>query len=127
MKTNRSRLLFLVGAISWMTVQSGIAIGAQSTSEKPQIGKYYDMYEPSQRQRLRRESCGRIEDPIGPYCVKQCVKGYQMVAGSNPPRCRSIEPLPQGQMPGPVRKEVGIQPPLPGPREPRQRSDKSPG
>ena len=127
MRTNRTRVLIMVGAIGWMAVVSGMAMGAQTEGQKPQVGTYYDMYEPSQRQRLRRENCASSEEPVGPYCVKQCDKGYRLVAGSKPPRCRSIEPLPPGQMPRPVRKEVGVQPPPPGPRQPRQRSDKSPG
>jgi hypothetical protein len=136
MRTDPTRALVVLGAIGWMAVQAGFAFGQQSQGQRPSAGQkpqpqqtstYYDMYEPSVRQRLRRESCARNEEPIGPYCVKDCEKGYRLIAESKPPRCRSIEPLPPGSMPRPVRKEVGIQPPQPGPRQPRKRSDEGPG
>lgn len=99
-------------------------------AEKPAAGKsaqppgtYYDQYEPSRRQRLRRESCTRNEDESGAFCVKRCDTGYRLVPGANPPRCRSIKPLPPGQKPGPVRKQVSepykpLEPPPPGKQPP---------
>lgn len=86
-------------------------------------GTYYDQYEPSRRQRTRRESCLRDEDEAGAFCVKRCDTGYRLVPGANPPRCRSIKPLPPGQKPGPIRKQVSepykpLETPLPGKKPP---------
>src|SRR5262245_41620982 len=118
----RNRLLrtMLLALAAGCVVPATNAVAAQQKA-------YYDQYEPSERQRLRRESCMRDEEPIGPYCVKQCQKGYVLVAGSKPPRCRSLEPLPSGQLPGPVRKQVGVQAPPPGPRQPPPKSKGGPG
>jgi hypothetical protein len=85
MRTDPTRALVVLGAIGWMAVQAGFAFGQQSQGQRPSAGQkpqpqqtstYYDMYEPSVRQRLRRESCARNEEPIGPYCVKDCEKRY---------------------------------------------------
>ena len=71
---------------------------------------YYDLYEPSQRQRLRRETCMKEETSLGPFCVRNCMAGYVMEEG-RPARCRSIQPLPLGSLPpSTVRKEIGTQP-----------------
>lgn len=76
---------------------------------------YYDTYEPVQRLRLRRETCGRAEQAVGAFCVKACQRGYVAVAGK-PVRCRSLTPLPPGHFPGPVRKEMNVLPPRPVPK-----------
>ena len=114
-----------LAAVTLVTAQVGEALAQQAQPRKPppkppqaqQSGKnYYDMYEPSKRQRLRREACGSDELSLGVYCFRECNKGYVLVAGTNPPRCRSMTPLPAGQLPGPVRKELDA-PPRP-PRKP---------
>ena len=79
----------------------------------------YDIYEPSQRLRTRRQECMRDEEPMGAYCAKKCQAGYQMEISGKNARCRSINPLPPGSLPGPVRKEIGTQPKLPAPAKPQ--------
>ena len=125
MTTHRKGLLVALAAVTLVTAQVGEAPAQQAQPRKPlpkppqaqQSGKnYYDMYEPNKRQRLRREACGSDELSLGVYCFRECNKGYVLVAGTNPPRCRSMTPLPAGQLPGPVRKELGA-PPRP-PRKP---------
>lgn len=126
MTAHWKRLLVTLAAATWVSAQAGVALAQQAQPRKPpvreppqaqQSGKtYYDMYEPSLRQRLRRETCGRNELPNGADCVRMCKKGYIQIVGSKPPRCRSIAPLPAGQLPGSVPKETGT-PPRP-PREP---------
>jgi len=125
MTAQRRALLVALAAVTLVTAQVGEAPAQQAQPRKPpprppqaqQSGKnYYDMYEPSKRQRLRREACGRDELSLGVYCFRECKKGYVLVAGISPPRCRSTTPLPAGQLPGPVRKEIGA-PPRP-PRKP---------
>ena len=76
----------------------------------------YDEYEPSQRQRLRRESCGRDEDALAAFCVKRCERGYTATSQSTlPRRCRSVQPLPPGSLSQGVRRQVGTQPVPPKP------------
>lgn len=126
MTTHRKRLLVALAAVTLVAAQAGVVLAQQAQPRKSpppkppqaqQSGKnYYDMYEPSKRQRLRREACGRDELSLGVYCFRECKKGYVLVAGISPPRCRSTSPLPAGQLPGPVRKELGA-PPRP-PRKP---------
>jgi len=126
MTTHRKRLLVALAAVTLVAAQVGVVLAQQAQPRKPpppkppqaqQSGKnYYEMYEPSKRQRLRREACGRDELSLGVYCFRECKKGYVLVAGISPPRCRSTTPLPAGQLPGPVRKEIGA-PPRP-PRKP---------
>ena len=133
MKTHWKRLLVTLAAATWVSAQAGVALGQQGQPRKPPVREppraqpagqnYYDMYEPNLRQRLRRETCGRDELPDGANCVRMCKKGYIQITGSNPPRCRSIAPLPAGQLPGPVRKETGTPPqpprmPVPPPAQP---------
>ncbi|MGQ0579460.1 MAG: hypothetical protein ACT4PQ_11200 [Betaproteobacteria bacterium] len=126
MTTHWKRLLVSLAAAVWVCAHAGTALAQQTQPRKPAVQQpqaqqsgraYYEMYEPSQRQRLRRESCGRNEVPIGASCVRTCKQGYLQVAGSKPPRCRSIAPLPAGQLPGPVHKEASTPPPRP-PRKP---------
>jgi hypothetical protein len=126
MTTHRKRLLVALAAVTLVAAQVGVVLAQQAQPRKPpppkppqtqQSGKnYYEMYEPSKRQRLRREACGRDELSQGVYCFRECRKGYVLVAGTSPPRCRSTAPLPAGQLPGPVRQEIGA-PPRP-PRKP---------
>ena len=77
----------------------------------------YDEYEPSQRQRLRRESCGRDEDALAAFCVKRCERGYIVATSQSslPRRCRSVQPLPPGSLSQGVRRQVGTQPVPPKP------------
>ncbi len=90
------------------------------TAQKPPASQkpVYDQYEPSKVRRTRLQECLRDEEPGGAYCVKLCQKGYQPVPKSDPPRCRSIEPLPPGQLGGGIRKETGTQATLPGSGKP---------
>lgn len=82
---------------------------AQQKSAGPE-NLHYDIYEPSERRRMRRDTCGKDENESGAYCVKKCDKEYVAVANAKPPRCRSIEPLPPGRMPTAVRAQTGVQP-----------------
>ena len=93
-----------------VAAQAGFAIAQKPA---PQQKPVYDQYEPSKVRRTRSQQCLRDEEPAGAYCVKVCQKGYLPVPNSDPPRCRSVEPLPPGQLPGPIRKETGTQPRLP--------------
>ena len=83
---------------------------AAEKSVQPSGAALYDHYEPSRRQRIRRESCMRDEDDAGAFCAKRCDTGYRLVPGSKPPLCRSVKPLPPGQKPGPVRRQVSSEP-----------------
>jgi hypothetical protein len=92
---------------------------SQSTAGGTRAKLYYDAYEPVQRLRLRRETCGRTEQAVGAFCVKACQRGYVAVAGK-PVRCRSLTPLPPDHFPGPVRKEMDVATrpaPKPGPSQ----------
>jgi hypothetical protein len=93
----------------------GLAQTRPSQPQKAEPPAKYDQYEPSRTRRLRAEVCGRHEETVGAYCVKACQKGYVLLPDVDPPRCRGVEPLPQGQIPGPIRKEIGEQPKLPPP------------
>lgn len=109
-----------------LVLLAGILLAAQAgfaNAQKPAPPKkpVYDQYEPSKVRRGRAQQCLRNEDPVGAYCVKVCQKGYLPVPQSDPPRCRSVDPLPPGHIPGPIRKETGTQPKLPqqsGPKQP---------
>ena len=79
---------------------------------------YYDEYEPSRTRQLRSQACLRNEESIRGFCVRSCQRGYVMVPERNPPRCRSVQPLPPGQLPGPLRRETGSLPKLPKPDKP---------
>ena len=123
----RPRYLPLAGAAA--LVAGAIVAGhsgdghAQARQKAAEPAAKYDQYEPSRVRRGRGEVCGRNEEEVGAYCVKPCTKGYILVPNSDPARCRSIEPLPPGQIPGPIRKETGslekLPPPPPG-RKPVQ-------
>jgi len=104
MKVLRVRVLVLLAAAG-LAAQAGIV-----PAQKPASQPVYDQYEPSKVRRSRLQECLRDEEPSGAYCVKLCQKGYQPVPKSDPPRCRSVEPLPPGQIAGPIRKETGTQP-----------------
>lgn len=106
-------------AVAWIVVQPGAAL-AQQKKKPPAPKPVYDQYEPSRVLRTGRQDCMRDEDAIGAYCVKACQRGYVSVTNSNPPRCRSIEPLPPGQLAGPLRRETATLPKLVSP----QRRDK---
>jgi len=124
MRSHRQQLFVALATAIGVAAQTGVAFAQQSQQRKPpptpaqaqQSSKiFYDMYEPILRQRLRREACRRDELSAGAFCALACQKGYVHVAGSMPPRCRSLTPLPAGQLPGPVRKETAapLRPPLP--------------
>ena len=61
---------------------------------------YYDIYEPLQRRRLRKESCMKDEDAVGASCVKKCLPSYELKAEFRPMRCQGTKPLPPGVLPG---------------------------
>lgn len=107
-----ARTLLLLAAACALALP-GIA-GAQ---KKPPRKPVYDQYEPSRVLRTGRQPCMRDEDAIGAYCVRACQKGYIPVPDSNPPRCRGVEPLPPGQLAGPIRRETARLPKQPGPRK----------
>lgn len=118
MRTMVARAL-IAGMIAAGAMTSTVIV--QAAEKKPAANQstvFYDQYEPSQRQRLRKETCAVNEQSMGPYCTRKCDAGYLLVKDSKPPRCRSIEPLPPGQMPTAVRKQIGVQPPPPGGRQP---------
>lgn len=103
------------------TNSPGKSSPGRAAAKAPQDKPVYDVYEPSQRLRTRRQECMRDEEPLGAYCVKKCQSGYQSETSGRSARCRSIEPLPPGSVPTPVRKEIGTQPSLPEPAKPRPR------
>jgi hypothetical protein len=72
---------------------------------------HYDIYQPSQRLRTRRDNCFNDEDMKGAYCVKKCARNYVAFGNGHPPRCRSVDPLPPGVMPSAERVQTGVQPP----------------
>jgi hypothetical protein len=112
------RMLMLLAVAGFAAGQAGTAAAQQSPSNRPAPPKakaYFDMYEPVQRMRLRRETCGDREQTNGAFCVKACKSGYVAMTGTKPPRCRSLTPLPAGQFPGAVRKEIDVQPRRPAP------------
>ena len=96
------------------TAPSNVPPAAKALQNKPQ----YDVYEPSQRLRTRRQECMKGEDSVGAYCVKKCQTGYTMEVRGKQARCRAINPLPPGAIAGAPRKEIGVQPKLPPPAKP---------
>ena len=132
MIAGRPAAILILGAAAMVLMPGAPALG-QTTPPRPATAEKskppaapaaaprapapaYVVYEPSRRQRLRRESCMRDEEMSGRFCVKQCERGY--VAIDSPdgiPRCRSQKPLPPGQSAPPVRKE---QAPPPKPMAP---------
>jgi hypothetical protein len=103
------RLSFIIA----LSVLAGGALAQQKPPKKPTPAPraVYDEYQASQRQRLRRESCGRAEDMVAAYCVRKCDAGYQPVSHSAlPRRCRSLQPLPDGSVPQGLRRQTGVQP-----------------
>jgi hypothetical protein len=82
---------------------------------------HYDIYQPSQRLRTRRDNCSSDEDIKGAYCVKKCEKNFVAIGNGHPPRCRSVEPLPPGVMPSAMRVQTGTQPLPPGSPQPRNK------
>jgi hypothetical protein len=114
------RMLAVAVTAGWMATCATSVVAAQ---KPPRATVYYDQYEPSQRQRLRRESCARDEDVVGAFCAKRCEKGYIHVVGSKPYRCRSLEPLPPGHLPGAMRRQVSPPAAPSAPREPASKTD----
>jgi hypothetical protein len=111
----QSKTLLLIGLIACVLSIPELVQAQQRRPQPPQEKKYFDVYEPSQRQRTRRSGCLKDEEYYGAYCVKKCKAGYELVVGSKPAKCRSLTPLPVGQLPGPVRRETGTQPLPPRP------------
>ncbi len=115
------RMLVVLAAAILAASQAGLTAAQQSPARKPvppkaqKAKEYFDMYEPARRLRMRRETCASKEQSFGAYCVKACRSGYVAMTGTKPPRCRSLTPLPAGQFPGPVRKEVDAKPRVPRP------------
>lgn len=100
------------------------AAGTDALAQRPAQQKpVYDQYYPSKVLRTSRQGCMRDEEAIGAFCIRHCQKGYRLVPKSDPPRCRSIEPLPPGSLPGAIRQETGkahkppSKPPKPEPGE----------
>jgi hypothetical protein len=105
-------LILLAGSCA--AAQGGLALAQKLPPSKP----VYDQYQPNRVLRTGRQECMSNEDPIGAYCVRMCQKGYVVVPDSDPPRCRSIEPLPPGQAAGPIRMETAPVPKPSGPQKP---------
>lgn len=93
-------------------------VGKQPSPAAAAPKVYYDIYEPLQRPRLKRESCMKTEDSVGAYCVTKCNPSYELKSDVRPMRCVGTKPLPPGMLPGPIRSEKGIQPMPPIPDKP---------
>ena len=110
-------------AAGWALLAAGCGLAAHAgvapAQQAPQAKPVYDQYLPSRILKTGRQECMRNEDQIGAYCVRICQKGYVMVPNSNPPRCRSVEPLPPGSIAGPLRQETGTLPNPPTNVKPR--------
>ncbi len=100
--------MLLAAVAGWAVIQGSSALAQERRQTQARL--FYDTYEPSQRLRTRRENCTKDEEYFGAHCVRKCRTGYALLPGSKPAKCRSLTPLPAGQLPGPVRKEVGVQP-----------------
>lgn len=83
---------------------------------------HYEIYQPSQRLRTRRDNCSSDEDMKGAYCVKKCLTNFVASGNDNLPRCRSVEPLPPGVMPSAMRVQTGAQPLPPGTPQSRNKA-----
>ena len=104
-----------VAALAWVN-----AVGAQQpAARKPEARLYYQEYQASHRQRLRRETCLKDEDLVRQYCIKQCGRGYVNTTGSNVPRnCRADKPLPAGVLPQPYAQQPAQRPTPPARSKP---------
>jgi hypothetical protein len=94
---------------------------AQRAQQQIQPPGHYDTYVPSSRLRTRRDQCVAKETLAGAYCIKTCQDGYALVQGSRPPKCRSLKPLPAGQLPRPVTQEISTIKIMPSVRQPAPR------
>lgn len=99
-----ARSLILL-AVFCVAAQAGLAAAQKPPSAKT----VYDQYEPTKMRRGRAQGCLRGEEEAGAYCVKLCQRGYLLVPGIEPPRCRSIDPLPSGALPGPMQRDYSTQ------------------
>jgi len=125
-----ARLSLLLAAVVWSATGGQSTLAQQPQAKPPQAKPpaakqapriYHDEYEPNHARRSRKQSCLRDEEEIGAYCVRSCRAGYAMLTDRHPPRCRSIDPLPPGQLPGPLRRDIGEQPMPPGhPKTPQK-------
>jgi hypothetical protein len=125
------KLFLVLAGTAWGSLQAIPAGAQQSGGQKPprpQVEQssrvYYDSYLPSTRIRTRRDTCTKNEILQGAFCVKACKQGYVLVTGSKPPKCRNLNPLPPGQIPGAERQESTVLK-LP-PRNPNEKSDPQP-
>ncbi len=105
MKATARRLAMIaVAAAAGAAAPAGPSMAQQPAAKA--AGAVHDVYEPSQRQRLRRESCARDEEALGPHCVKKCEQGFSLSLADNKPACRSLKPLPPGRKPGPMQRHA---------------------
>jgi hypothetical protein len=73
---------------------------------------HYDTYEASRRRRARAAGCQpESEDMLGAYCIRKCRTGYVATDDKKASQreCRSVKPLPPGQVPASGQKEVSTQ------------------
>ncbi|MEQ1880068.1 MAG: hypothetical protein ABL878_03760 [Burkholderiales bacterium] len=106
---SRTSLAVLVAgaALAAFFAPSGFAQQrGQRTQQQVQPPGHYDTYMPSSRLRTRRDQCMAKETLAGAYCVKSCQDGYTLVQGSRPPKCRSLKPLPAGQLSRSATREI---------------------
>jgi hypothetical protein len=94
--TRSARFLVLLAGIC-LALQADYSAAQKPAPRKP----VYDQYEPSKVRRTRKQECLRDEEPSGAYCVRLCQKG---------------------SLPGPIRRETGSQPKLPGSDKPTKPS-----
>ena len=113
MRGSRSAAAWIIAGLGALLI-AGPAVAQRATTAK----KFYDEYEPSRTRQLRSQNCARNEESVRGYCVRACKRGYVLVSNRVPPLCRSVDPLPPGQLPGPLKREVGSQPTPPKPAKP---------
>src|SRR5471032_2739555 len=99
MGSKRSESMRIPAALGFLLSIACVSLAMAQAQQKaatpkatPPARVYYDSYEPSQRQKLRRESCNDNEVMNEAFCVKKCLAGYAMQPG-RPLRCRSVNPL----------------------------------
>jgi hypothetical protein len=116
-------ILFMSIAAGTVVLEAFVVPAAMAQQKSTaQDNLHYDIYQPSERLRTRRDTCLRDEDMKGAYCVKKCEKNFVAVGNGRPPRCRSTEPLAPGVMPSAIRIQTAAQPLPPGTPPPRNKS-----
>jgi hypothetical protein len=116
--TDLRTTLSLAATVATLACAGSAVAQQQPAPRKPAVSsqQYYEAYQASHRQRLRRETCMRDEDPVGKDCIKRCAKGYINTTGNAVPRnCRGQKPLPPGQLPQPYTRQQAVQPVPPPP------------